>query len=50
MIRSVASVSIASPHTVYIYNINQGMTDYKNIKKPAVAITVEDADMLDRMR
>jgi carboxypeptidase Q len=26
------------------------MTDYKNIKNPAVAITVEDADMLDRMR
>ncbi|CAD8186171.1 unnamed protein product [Paramecium pentaurelia] len=42
MIRSVASVSIASPHT--------GMTDYENIKYPAVAITVEDADMLDRMK
>ncbi|CAD8099986.1 unnamed protein product [Paramecium primaurelia] len=42
IIRSVASVSISSPHT--------GMTNYQNIKYPAVAITVEDADMIDRMR
>ncbi|CAD8164736.1 unnamed protein product [Paramecium octaurelia] len=42
IIRSVASISISSPHT--------GMTDYQNIKYPAVAITVEDADMIDRMR
>lgn len=26
------------------------MTNYQNLKHPAAAITVEDADMFDRMR